>query len=1158
MNKGRGGFARLPTVPLAVSPYRRVSLFRNTSMPDEGEGGPEAEPEQVTRRSWFWAFDALGRAKAGGARLPLNIPDTVLFTENEAVGWLFTSKEGFVMRRHTKRLRLDTIIDSVLSSASQQSAAANARPSHSYAVAVRNGGESSSDVKAQLLTHSEVLTKVQGGALTGGLLALQVAVPSRAGGGTRYRCEATSAKDGIGLRFLVTKLVYLGRPADTDAPHPRSTEGAALEVGSAFEMKCSMQTLISDLSRHTANIVKHLSEISRSRVVRLQADFMLSAARADEAPLLVAIPLINTAPLPQVPHKSSLSSNAPATNAESMPKLPTDPETISMLINTAPRETPAASDLQARRTSGSMAMLASAQDESSPGRRASIAGGAFGLASKGDRQSLFDDANDRLQVSTVSKHKRELSEEMLKAIAKGVVSDPTKARVLERTRLENDGRSPPSFGPRPTPWMRLHPAKPFGFSPGSGNVHTARKVALCEGDFCEFNDSRADRLSRESSSPARGSPHHRRQYDEEASPKTTGKRGNAECTIPYRSVLQARAERAVASSRPDAGVVDGAALREACLAGLRPGRSHPFGPQRPSAAAFYSEVQVCQNCLRTYSRLDKQRAHTESAYDREPGRRPRSAAALTHSVSSAAVGPSHTFRTEALRRAATEKAGLHGGTQPGTEFANDERSQQALPQALSEGELGGRAASNLRPQTVLQSLNRSIGTSSTLQDGDYDLLQGDFGRKHVRRLLAELQRHNGAHSRPSSAVPTNALRRSTSSVVSLSLGGAWAPRSPYATSKVVGAYDLLADNPGSSAASLYSLGDVAPGELAVAFGAEPTMSLAEARAAKLKSRRVRPQSAHALLQPGSTKKTPDVAEGASRVVLVRPSARAARPATAQGVLTMTVGASRRSRSPDLDARVEEKALLEAEAASAPDDSRFVSLIAGPAADFVSAQPPPQLAKRSPHAAHTSRVAQLKTSRTWQKVEAASSHTLGSAPPQKLESEASAVHRSGEGQDDPAMIQQHGSGTEMRMNHQIARLNSVYGVAEPSPTQKDVSMPRGAVDKAGPTKAVPKSSEAAQAKLEKAADDEVSAMLAREEKVLLERLADVRAKKKAENEKRGRSLWNLAQQRMRKARGKPQRVPPSRIEVRVRLQAHLGADDNVSVRVGVNATSEPVA
>ena len=102
-----------------------------------------------------------------------------------------------------------------------------------------------------------------------------------------------------------------------------------------------------------------------------------------------------------------------------------------------------------------------------------------------------------------------------------------------------------------------------------------------------------------------------------------------------------------------------------------------------------------------------------------------------------------------------------------------------------------------------------------------------LGRKNVKRLLAELQRHNGSHARPSSALPKGSLRKSTSSATSIALGGAWDPRSPYGR-KVVAAYDLLSDQNDSSA-SLYAMADLAPGELGVAFGIEPEKSLKESR-----------------------------------------------------------------------------------------------------------------------------------------------------------------------------------------------------------------------------------------------------------------------------------------------------------------------------------------
>ena len=152
---------------------------------------------------------------------------------------------------------------------------------------------------------------------------------------------------------------------------------------------------------------------------------------------------------------------------------------------------------------------------------------------------------------------------MIRAIEKGIITDPTKALPLQ-TRHESEGKALPNFGPRPKPWMRLHQPQPYGFE--QGGDRQGRKVALCVGDFCQFVESRTEaspeghsRYSSPNRSPQKtpnkspqlspqrslsgtphqlspqkslsGTPHH-------AAPENAlrpGERGKAECTIPYRS-----------------------------------------------------------------------------------------------------------------------------------------------------------------------------------------------------------------------------------------------------------------------------------------------------------------------------------------------------------------------------------------------------------------------------------------------------------------------------------------------------------------------------------------------------------------------------------------------------------------------------------------------
>ena len=102
--------------------------------------------DRVEQRSWFWAFNALRTPKPGQApscaRCRILIAETVLFNEGEAIAWLFTTRDGEVKTKHTKRLKVETIAESLLLKARADANAAGARPAQRYAVAVRRGNDS--------------------------------------------------------------------------------------------------------------------------------------------------------------------------------------------------------------------------------------------------------------------------------------------------------------------------------------------------------------------------------------------------------------------------------------------------------------------------------------------------------------------------------------------------------------------------------------------------------------------------------------------------------------------------------------------------------------------------------------------------------------------------------------------------------------------------------------------------------------------------------------------------------------------------------------------------------------------------------------------------------------------------------------------------------
>ena len=247
-------------------------------MSDAGDG------QRVERRAWFWAFSQLVKPKPGlGAsvsRLKLRIAETVLYESNgEAVLWLFTSKDGDVLRRDRKRLKLDTIVETVQKHARQDALEAGSRPSQTYAACVRKGNESAPEVKALLLTEAELLEQgKEGGGLTGGLMALQVPVHPRGGGGTRYRCEAAVGPDGKSMRYTTA---LPRRADDVDAPHR-----ARRRRRRRWTCLRSAQLFNDDLAKRTAAS----STISTrwTHAVSLQADFILLGGNGRHAGLAAA------------------------------------------------------------------------------------------------------------------------------------------------------------------------------------------------------------------------------------------------------------------------------------------------------------------------------------------------------------------------------------------------------------------------------------------------------------------------------------------------------------------------------------------------------------------------------------------------------------------------------------------------------------------------------------------------------------------------------------------------------------------------------------------------------------------------------------------------------------------------------------------------------
>lgn len=247
--------------------------------------------DDVERRSWFWCMNSLHKPRPGipvsSARLVMPVADTILYKDNEPCAWLFTSKEtGEVLRRHTRHCRTELAVQAVMRKSLSDAAAAGVRLCHS--AVVRKGTDTSPDVKATLYTEEDMLSAAgEGGGLTSNLLALQACVHGRAGSGTRYRADVRREPSGLAPRFTVNKLSYLGAPTGADVPHPRSVAGKALNVGPAFSLKCTMTAFNAQLHQLCADLVSHYEAVGRTRVVRMQSDFVLDAATGQ--PVLVSV-----------------------------------------------------------------------------------------------------------------------------------------------------------------------------------------------------------------------------------------------------------------------------------------------------------------------------------------------------------------------------------------------------------------------------------------------------------------------------------------------------------------------------------------------------------------------------------------------------------------------------------------------------------------------------------------------------------------------------------------------------------------------------------------------------------------------------------------------------------------------------------------------------
>ena len=331
--------------------------------------------------------------------------------------------------------------------------------------------------------------------------------------------------------------------------------------------------------------------------------------------------------------------------------------------------------------------------------------------------------------------------------------------------------------------------------------------------------------------------------EEEAFPK-----GAPLFMVPHRSVLQARAEHAVARDAAFSGDPHAGLLRAAMLQVAKPGRSHPAGPQLPHPADFYSSIMVCHSCYLVYLRLDAARARTTQPYDlpHSRGSRPNSAfsaSAFSASVdnsASASACPSRVGSASSLSRVASAQS-MPTCVKCAGNADMPPRSARSLRRVMSDAEMGANAPADkpigdsvlrateleyreqMRREQEWREQHARRPVRAPLRLAQLNT-EDELGTRQVKRLLAELDRRPKT---PLPRAPMAALRTSASSAVSLALESMAAAGTnepgPAANTVVHAASNMavaasktpLGD---SAELSLYKIADVAPGGLGAAYG----------------------------------------------------------------------------------------------------------------------------------------------------------------------------------------------------------------------------------------------------------------------------------------------------------------------------------------------------
>ena len=223
--------------------------------------------EAPKRKGYGWVCQALQSSTSAGDRCSVNMVDTVLMSVGRPIGWIFTSRDGHVLKKGEGKLNLDTIVKQFAKTSLSYSP--NQNPSK--LVLVVQEPDSSSNNFVPISQAMEYLRSPSSSAVS-----VQCFVPPRGGTDSgmfsNYRCEYLLDQYGR----HVTRAFRLG-VATGFATSNSSGTGGGSGAQTRSMVKSMDSSLNSTLSSHTMNIVRHVEKVKRCKVRKAHCDFVVDA-----------------------------------------------------------------------------------------------------------------------------------------------------------------------------------------------------------------------------------------------------------------------------------------------------------------------------------------------------------------------------------------------------------------------------------------------------------------------------------------------------------------------------------------------------------------------------------------------------------------------------------------------------------------------------------------------------------------------------------------------------------------------------------------------------------------------------------------------------------------------------------------------------------------